>query len=418
MGKNEIEKAGSGTMCNREQRNIEAIATYLKAGCKSRGNAFKMGLELEHFVLNASDEPVSYSGFHGIEELLQRLEPWYDKKISSQGHLIGLERQGTAISIEPAAQLEISITPQDNAEAVFQIYYDFYRECNEVLQEWGYHLAEIGYLPKGKAKERELIPKKRYEYMDHYFQTIGPSGCYMMRGTASTQVSIDYYSEEDCMRKYRTAYFLWPFLACMASNIPFFEDEQNTNPLRRSAIWQSVDPERTDVFAKVNEEKLSFYSYGEFIYHTPLIVAELDGEFKGVHQSAAALYQDKTMTETEIEHALSMVFPAIRIKHYLEIRYADSLPIEEAVGYMLMIKGLLSNPAVTLEWLERKGICRVNDVKCLLEKIYCSGLKTEIGGVQLQILLEELSDMAKERLSKAEQEKLQPFLRRFSRGNR
>lgn len=34
------------------------------------------------------------------------------------------------------------------------------------------------------------------------------------------------------------------------------------------------------------------------------------------------------MTEEEVEHMLSMVFPDVRLKNYIEIGMADSLPKE------------------------------------------------------------------------------------------
>ncbi len=44
------------------------------------------------------------------------------------------------------------------------------------------------------------------------------------------------------------------------------------------------------------------------------------------------------MTEEEIEHMLSMVFPDVRLKNYIEIRMADSLPKEEAFAYTALIR--------------------------------------------------------------------------------
>lgn len=46
------------------------------------------------------------------------------------------------------------------------------------------------------------------------------------------------------------------------------------------------------------------------------------------------------MTEEEIEHMLSMVFPDVRLKNYIEIRMADSLPKEEAFAYTALIRDI------------------------------------------------------------------------------
>ena len=58
-------------------------------------------------------------------------------------------------------------------------------------------MVTAGYQPASKVETLSLIPKERYRFMDRYFEKIGPYGRQMMRGTAATQVSIDYFSEED-----------------------------------------------------------------------------------------------------------------------------------------------------------------------------------------------------------------------------
>ena len=48
---------------------------------------------------------------------------------------------------------------------------------------------------------------------------------------------------------------------------------------------------------------------------------------------------------------LSMVFPMIRAKHFLEIRFADSMPMERVLKYVLILKGLFSDVDYTKTWL-------------------------------------------------------------------
>ena len=46
------------------------------------------------------------------------------------------------------------------------------------------------------------------------------------------------------------------------------------------------------------------------------------------------------MTRADVEHALSMVFPDVRLKSYVEIRPADSMPVPYAIAYAALVKGL------------------------------------------------------------------------------
>ena len=46
------------------------------------------------------------------------------------------------------------------------------------------------------------------------------------------------------------------------------------------------------------------------------------------------------MTQFDIEHALSMVFTDVRLKNYIEIRPADSMPIDYVISYAALIKAI------------------------------------------------------------------------------
>ena len=66
----------------------------------------------------------------------------------------------------------------------------------------------------------------------------------MMRGSASTQVSIDYTSTADCLRKLRLAFALVPMLSLMCDNAPVFEGKPRSISwcARTSgSMWTTID---------------------------------------------------------------------------------------------------------------------------------------------------------------------------------
>ena len=176
-------------------QNKEQIIQYLKDGCKSIDTPLCFGVELEHFIVDASTkEAVSYYGDCGVEVILEKLTPYYEQKVYSEGHLIALGRVDIALSLEPAAQLEVSISPKQDIEEIYAVYEQFIQEITPILEDFEYELVTTGYQPKSRVNDLELLPKTRYRFMDAYFGKIGCFGRQMMRGTAATQVSIDYYS--------------------------------------------------------------------------------------------------------------------------------------------------------------------------------------------------------------------------------
>ena len=123
--------------------------------------------------------------------------------VYSEGFLIGLSCDKYNITLEPGAQIEISIKPTENICEIENIYGEFLSVINPILDKYSYRLTTLGYMPKNKAKDISLIPKKRYEYMNKYFKSVGTRGINMMRGTASAQVSIDFADEKDCVQKFK-----------------------------------------------------------------------------------------------------------------------------------------------------------------------------------------------------------------------
>lgn len=397
-------------MIDYKKENLKRMIAYFHSGCKEKGRPFTEGLELEHFIVaKETKESIPYSGERGIEALLEKLKPNYTETAYSEGHLIGLGRENMSVSIEPAAQLEVSISPQKDGRAIQAIYDQFLAEVTPILQEWGYDMLTLGYQPKNKVEELELIPKNRYRFMEEYFNRIGPYGRYMMKGTAATQISIDYYSEEDFSEKYKIAYGLYPIFAMLCDNVPWFEGKKNKEPLLRMKIWDNVDKARVDVGKYLNEGTLDFERYAEFVYNAPLIVdKEKEGDY-ATNKSAGELFSHRLMTVEEIEHVLSMVFPMIRLKHYVEIRVADSMPIESVKAYLLWIKGLFKDISKVKPYVDQLYEKCGNINQQLLEAIRKEGIHGRIGERTVRNIVKDLFAMVLENLTEKEVEYLKEF---------
>ena len=342
---------------NREYNQAKMIQ-FFQNGCKAASQSLQFGLELEHFVVhNESGRSLPYKGEHGIESLMNELKILYSDFFYEQGHLIGLSRKDLTVSLEPAAQLEISITPQQDIKKIAEIYQEFYEEIMSVLKMWDCRLVTFGYQPKSRAEELELIPKKRYEFMNQYFAGIGVYGCQMMRGTAATQVSIDYYSEEDFGKKYKAAMLLSNVLLELCLNTPVYEgkilqDERLDGKVPRLVIWDNTDTRRVEIAPFMQNGTIDFKGYTDFVMQTPVIVELQDESEFFSTRTIGEICDERELSEEEIEHALSMVFPMIRLKNYMEIRLADSMPIESVLCYILIIKGLFTDIDDTLAFLQ------------------------------------------------------------------
>lgn len=336
-----------------EQENKQALVAYFTEGAKGDKPLGALGVEVEHFVVTAEGEyPVSYAGRSegefGVRDVLAHLADAYPQRTYGlEGDLIGLASDEASITLEPAAQLEISIAPYSSISQILRVYNEFRAKVDPFLAEHGCKLVTRGYHPTACALDLTLIPKQRYRFMNDYFKEIGTRGERMMRASASTQVSVDYQDEADAIRKMRIAQALAPIFASVADNTAVFEAEPAPR-LARFALWRNVDNDRCGSVPGLFNEGYSFADYAEWILHTcPIFVTRPSADdptgpnLRAVYgQSAYEAYGEAPMTRADIEHVLSMFWPDVRLKNFVEIRPADSLPAPLMAGYAALVKGI------------------------------------------------------------------------------
>ena len=386
-----------------EQSEVEKkLIQYFRDGEKIASKEFEIGIELEHFIVEKeSKEAVSYYGEAGVENILKRLQEIYHAEaICVKEHLIGLQTEEFILTLEPAAQLEISINPQISIKRVEEIYKEFREKLQNILDIYGYDALQYGYQPKSQVKNLELLPKERYQMMDRYFAEIGLYGRQMMRGTASTQVCIDFTSEEDFKKKYVLAYQLAPIMMFLFDNSPFYEGKQNTIPMLRNRIWNGVDEKRVNVWKQMDFLNVSYDRYAAFVANTPIIVHETKKDVSYSCKNARECYI--MPSESEVEHILSMVFPMVRLKQFIEIRYADAMELEQALFYITWIKGLFIGVDEVERYFKALDSASVSKMQEAFKELIEKRENAIVYGKKLNQIVIELYEIGKKYISKEE----------------
>lgn len=336
-----------------EEQNREAFISYFRRGAKGSQIACALGVEVEHFVVDSRTlHAVPYEGREGaigVCDVLAHLAAFYDQKtLGSTGEILGLSSDAASITLEPAAQIEISIAPYESIGEIVRIYQEFRSYIDPFLAQHGYQLVTQGYHPRERAADLTLIPKERYHLMDEYFSVLHTHGERMMRASASTQVSVDFSDEADAVRKMRITQAIAPFLAAITDTVSCFEGKSPVKPLERLNLWRDVDNARCGSVPGLFDEGYGFAAYADWLLQTcPIFVtrpAAHDPNGTSVRsvfgQSAEQAYADAPMTDRDIAHVISMFWPDVRLKTFVEIRPADSLPLPLVAGYAALIKGL------------------------------------------------------------------------------
>lgn len=396
------------------QANIDTIVDFYRSGIKETDGS--IGIELEHFLLHKADgSPVTYSEEKGVEWLLHQLETKYPEPTYDGDHdLIGISRIRNrileAITLEPAAQVELSAGPFATLDKARDCLYTFEANLTALLDTVGEEIMLLGYQPTTRAQDTELIPKRRYKFMDLYLGNLGGFGSCMMRGTASTQVSIDFTSEQDCLRKMRLANAMVPMLSLITDNSPIFEGRHRPHELMRTEVWKYCDPDRCGLVPGVMDDDFTLEHYAEYVLDTPAILipcATHDWCYE--EKTFGEIYATTPMTRAEAEHAVSMLFNDVRLKTYIEIRPADAMPQEFVIAYAALIKGMFAVER-NLKALEQLFVgVRGADVVVAKEELMQKGYDATVYGRPVTEITDRMCALAKEGLSEAERHYLNPL---------
>ena len=172
-----------------------SIINYIRSGETKSKN---LGLEIEHFIIDKDGKQISYEQITKlIEDVANEIGAHI---VYTDGYPVGYYTEEYGTSLEPSCQFEISINPYNDIDKIKKIYNDFIDLWKPIFKKIGYKFERKGNLPLVELgvvtpDDIKLSHKKRYKYMDAYFKNSGQYGSYMMRASASTQVSVDYKND-------------------------------------------------------------------------------------------------------------------------------------------------------------------------------------------------------------------------------
>ncbi|MDO5718233.1 MAG: glutamate-cysteine ligase family protein [Tissierellia bacterium] len=389
----------------------DRLIEYFKSGEKNREEK-RIGIEFEHFIIDKESlKSISYYGENGVEEVLKEIEKKGWEGYYNDDYLLGLRKEPYTISTEPAAQFELSIDAQENIDDLVKYYTSFMEELFPILDENGQTMIALGYHPVTKIDDITISPKKRYDYMYNYFKKCGETASAahnMMKGTCAVQVAIDYFSEEDCVNKYRVGSALSPILYAMYDNSYIFESKPYESYNLRQYIWENTDKKRSGVLPTAFDSDFSYSKYADYILNSDIIFTDNDGVLKSTEGKLFKdIFDPSIHGDDEIYHAVSIVFPDLRLKRYLEFRMMDAVPYPLNFSAAALIKGLMYSEENLNKLVDIFGGLSYEDVQEAKKSTSKFGMKAIYMGKEISEWADLLIDMAKKGLSEEEKKYLQ-----------
>jgi glutamate--cysteine ligase len=353
---------------------IDAYKQYLLDFFKQNSKELlceQLGVEFEHFLINqVTMSSYQYDEPNGQHELLKNLvNLGWRVIIEEKGKVLAVEKDNHTITLEPGGQVEISLCVAKKIGEIDKAYQSVLGEIKSLFVE-DQALVSIGYHPKTKIEELPLLPKTRYKMMYDYFADRGLYCYNMMKGTAATQVSIDYHEEADFITKFRVANFLSPFIARIFDATPIFEGEIYKGDNCRIMVWENTDIERSKLIKGSLDKTFNFADYADFLLRVPPILVQIKGETvftKG--EKLVDLLERFDFNESDYEHFTSMVFPDVRLKRFIEIRMPDALPYPYNIAVPALIKGIFYNQANLNKYYQLSKSFSDDDIKMLNSRL-------------------------------------------------
>lgn len=383
------------TTC-KEKLSLDLLTEEFYKGCKT---SELLGLEYERLPINKyNNETVSYYGEYGVCNILKefaKVDNW--DYILDETEIIGLKKLHNTITLEPGAQVELSIEPQSTISELKNNIDNINTELEITFDKYGAKLLNYGVYPKTTYKNIELIPKKRYRYMANYLW--GILSDVMMRETAGIQVGIDYKSEEDAIRKFNLANKLSPFITAMFSNSKFRGGVNTGYKSFRALAWLNTDNERCG-FATKFKENMTFKDYVKKLLDVPVIYVVRDGNYiniDGKIDFKTFISDGWNGLDADIDdfklHA-NLYFPEVRLRNFIEIRNQDCVDEKYMYSLIGLYKGIFYNQTALAEAEELLKQFSINDISEFRYNVPRFALDTTVKGHCIKNITKDILDIA------------------------
>jgi len=325
-----IPQSGGGPIERHEQ-----LAEYLADGCKPK-DQWRIGTEHEKFgYCKDTLKPLPYEGKRSILAVLEGLRDGHGwAPLEEGGKLIGLEKDGANVSLEPGGQLELSGAPLESIHETCDEVNQHLRDVKDIADKIGVGFIGLGAAPIWSHQQMPVMPKGRYKLMTDYMDRVGTMGKVMMYRTCTVQVNLDFATEADMVQKLRVALALQPVANALFANSPFLDGKPNGVKSTRGLVWRHLDDARTGMLPFVFDEGFGFERWVQYALDVPMYFVYRDGKyidalgmsFRDFLEGKLPALPGETPTLSDWADHLTTAFPEARIKKFMEMRGADGGP--------------------------------------------------------------------------------------------
>ncbi|WP_341716058.1 ergothioneine biosynthesis glutamate--cysteine ligase EgtA [Micromonospora sp. FIMYZ51] len=305
-------------------RDRAAAARHLARICFKTGPPTYTGVELEWTVHDAVDpaRPVEAA------RLTAALGPYSPTTLDPTSPARRLLRGGS-VTVEPGGQLEISTPPHACVAALVEATHCDITQLTGLLEAAGLRLGQAGMDPY--RPPQPMIDTPRYRAMRRVFDRHGPAGQAMMYSSAGLQVCLDAGEPEQLGARWVLAHAIGPPLLAAFATAGRHAGRDTGWASTRMVTWWRIDPARTaPVWTPGPVEADPVAAWTAYVLAAPLLCVRDDGDWTPPPDVTFADWLDGALprppTTDDLEYHVSTLFPPVRPRGYLELRYLDAQP--------------------------------------------------------------------------------------------
>ena len=334
-----VSAPGPGPQVFRDRAEAEA---YVASVCFKHGPPRLFGVEIE-WTVHHREDPARQLDATRLAAALGKHAPPTLVPDSPQRPL----PSGTPLTVEPGGQVEISTPPRTSLTELLKTVADDITQLQTLLAEADLVLGDRGGDPFRAPQRMLQVP--RYAAMEHVFAPIGPEGITMMCSTAGLQVCLDFGLREHLNDRWAAVHALGPVLNALFANSPGIGGRRSDWASARMRTLYGTDPVRTRPAAAVCDDPAG--AWARRVLDTPVIVVRRAGpNWLPPHRFTFADWIDGALeqqpTSDDLDYHLSLMFPPVRPRGYMEIRYLDTPPHGQWIPPVVLMAALFSDRQV------------------------------------------------------------------------